>query len=152
MSKKPNKMNWKRNLRLSDDKSFLNTGHWFVPDDFVGDFLHPGYIELCCDYLNKLRIEYVTLRNNGQPKSSYKAEVAAKINDRKEGRLKRKLHKAKWFMIINGLKLKPTVNLDEETPKPRFEYEFYDAQGWSDNWSPFADEANEVKTDEGNDG
>jgi len=123
MAKKKNKMNWQRNLPLSEDKSFINTAHWFEPEDFVYEREHPLYYkELCCNYLNMLRIEYITLRNNGQPKSSYKPEVADKINARKEPRLAKKLLKATKFMEYNGMKLKDDFDRMNLNPKPKFTY------------------------------
>lgn len=118
---KKNKQNWKRNLRLSQDKSFLNTARWFTPDDFEYNFAQK-YAELCCDYLNKLRIEYITLRNNGEPKSSYKPEVAEKINRKKEARLQRKLIKADLFLKFTGMKLKDSFDPDVINNKPKFNY------------------------------
>ena len=121
MAKKKHKQNWQRNLPLSKDKSFLNTAHWFVPSDFEHS-LPLGYCELCCDYLNKLRIEYITLRNNGEPKTSYKEEVAEKINARKEPRLARKLFKAQQFMVYNGMKLREDFDRMSINQKPKFSY------------------------------
>lgn len=123
MAKKKNKMNWQRNLPLSTDKSVLNTAHWFVPEDFVFSKEHPRYYqELCCNYLNLMRIEYITLRNNGEPKSSYKPEVADKINRKKESRLAKKLLKARRFMEYNGLSLREDFDPAELNEKPRFTY------------------------------
>ena len=120
--KKLHKQNWERNLPLSDDKSFINTWHWFVPDDFEHT-LPLGYCELCCDYLNKLRIEYITLRNNGMPVKSYAEDVKEKILAKKNERLTRKKHKVEMFMKHNGMKLKDEFNRLDKNQRPRFSYE-----------------------------
>lgn len=141
MSKK-NKMNWERNLPLSDDTSFINSIHHFVPDDFeyyVPKWLEP-YIdsqkvavlgwnpplalkECACRLLNFWRIEYVTLKNNGEPKKSYKPEVSEKINQRKIPRLERKKHACETLMAVIGMRLKTDFNRLDKNPEPRFLYE-----------------------------
>lgn len=119
--KKLHKQNWERNLPLSDDKSFINTWHWFVPDDFEHN-LPLGYCELCCDYLNKLRVEYITLQNNGMPVKSYAEDVKEKILAKKNERLIRKKHKVEMFMKYNGMKLKDGFDRLNKNTRPKFEY------------------------------
>ena len=142
MAKKKNKQNWERNIKLSEDTSFINSIHHFVPDDFeyfLPEWLQP-YIdekkvaeigwnpplalkECICRLMNFWRIEYVTLQNNGQPKKSYKPEVAEKINRKKGPRLERKKHACEALMALMGMKLKPDFNRLDENPEPRFNYE-----------------------------
>ena len=119
--KKLHKQNWTRNIQTSTDTHFLNSIRWYTPEDFVHT-LELEYCELCCDYLNKLRIEYATLANNGMPVSSYKEEVKKEILDRKNKRLKRKRHKAETFMKHNGMVLKPNFNRLLKNEKPKFSY------------------------------
>ena len=49
MSKKKNKMNWERNLPLSEDTSFINSIHSFVPEDF--EYFVPEWLEKYIDHL-----------------------------------------------------------------------------------------------------
>lgn len=144
MSKKPNKMNWERNLPLSEDKSFINSIHNFVPDDF--EYYVPGWLEkyidaqkvaeigwdpplafkeCCCRLLNFWRVEFATLANNGEPKKSYKPEVAQKINERKGIRLTSKKHAAETLMLVAGMRLKPTFDRLDKNSKPKFEYSYH---------------------------
>ena len=135
-------MNWERNLPLSEDTSFINTWHHFVPDDF--EYFVPGWLkpyidekkvaelgwnpplalkECACRLMNFWRGEYVTLQNNGQRKKSYKPEVAEKINRNKGPRLERKRHACEALMAVMGMKLKPSFNRLDKNPEPRFYYE-----------------------------
>lgn len=144
MAKKPNKMNWERNLPLSEDKSFINSIHSFVPDDF--EYYVPSWLEkyidtrkvaeigwdpplafkeCCCRLLNFWRVEFVTLANNGQPKKSYKPEVAEKINSRKIPRLQRKKHACEALMAVMGMRLKEGFNRLDKNPEPKFEYSYH---------------------------
>ena len=139
---KKNKLNWQRNLPLSEDKSYINTWHHFVPDDF--DYFVPkwllryvderkvdnlgwdpplAYKEICCRLLNFWRIEYVSLRNNGEPKKSYKPEVAEKINSRKMPRLINKRKACDALMYLMGMKLKDGFDRLDKNSKPRFNYD-----------------------------
>ena len=120
--KKLHKQNWTRNIQTSTDTYFLNSIHWYTPDDFE-HILPLGYCELCCDYLNKLRIEYATLANNGMPVKTYAEDVKEKILARKNERLIRKRHKAEMFMKHNGMKLKDGFDRLNKNQKPRFSYE-----------------------------
>ena len=120
--KKLHKQNWTRNIQTSTDTHFLNSIHWYTPDDFEHT-LPLGYCELCCDYLNKLRIEYSTLANNGMPVKTYAEDVKEKILDRKNERLTRKRHKAEMFMKHNGMVLKDGFNRLDKNQKPKFSYE-----------------------------
>ena len=143
MAKKRNKMNWQRNLPLSEDKSFINSIHQFVPEDFVyfvPTWLEPyidekkvaelgwnpplAFKECVCRLMNFWRIDYVTLMNNGQPKSSYKPEVSAKINARKGPRLAEKRHACETLMVVMGMKLKPEFDRLDKNPEPKFTYNY----------------------------
>lgn len=143
MAKKKNKMNWKRNLPLSKDTSFINTWHYFVPDDF--EYFVPTWLEryvdkdkvaklgwdpplafkeCVCRLMNFWRNEYATLQNNGQPKSSYKPDVADRINRKKKPRLARKFHACVTLMAVMGMRLKPEFNRLDKNNEPRFAYEY----------------------------
>lgn len=143
MAKKPNKMNWERNLKLSDDTSFINSIHQFVPDDFecfVPKWLEKyidekkvaelgwdpplAFKEFFCRLMNFWRVEFVTLQNNGQPKKSYKPEVAEKINSRKIPRLARKKHACEVLMAVMGMRLKPEFDRLDKNPEPKFTYDY----------------------------
>jgi len=142
MGKKLPKGNWMRNLPLSKDTSYINTWHYFVPDDFmyfVPEWLEKyidynkiaekgwdpplAYKEICCRLLNFWRIEYTTLRNNGEPKSSYKPEVAEKICARKEPRLEHKRNACDALMEVMGMRLKSGFDRLDKNLEPKFAYE-----------------------------
>ena len=141
MSKKKNKMNWERNLPLSEDTSFINSIHSFVPEDF--EYFVPEWLEkyidqktveefgwdpplalkeCMCRLLNFWRVEYTTLQNNGQPKKSYKEDVAEKINRRKIPRLAKKKRACEALMTLVGMKLKPEFDRLDKNPEPKFTY------------------------------
>ena len=138
---KKHRQNWQRNLPLSNDKSFINSIHHFVPDDF--EYSVPEWLkkyvdsqkvsdqgwdlplalkEMCCRLLNFWRIEYVTLRNNGMPLKSYKPDVAEKINRKKEPRLVRKKKACEVLMHLMGMKLKDDFNRLDKNNEPKFTY------------------------------
>ena len=144
---KKHKQNWQRNLPLSDDKSFINSIHHFVPDDFYysvppwllkyvdcekvaeqGWDLPPALKEIACRLLNFWRVEYITLRNNGMPLKSYKEEVREKINSRKEPRLARKKKACETLMFLMGMSLKEDFNRLDKNPEPRFKYNVEDLE------------------------
>ena len=141
MAKKLPKGNWMRNLPNSTDTCFINSCHHFVPEDFEyypPEWLIPyldmskleelgwdpplEYKELWCHDLDINRIEYTTLRNNGEPKSSYKPDVSEKINARKEPRLERKKRKAELTLECHGMRLKEGFNRLDKNPRPKFNY------------------------------
>ena len=142
MGKKLPKGNWKRNLPNSTDKSFINTWHYFVPEDFeyfVPKWLEKyidqeklaeygwnpplAYKEVCCRLLNFWKTEYVTLRNNGEPKSSYKPEVSEKITAKKEPRLEKKIKACEALFEVAGMKLKASFDRLDKNNEPKFMYE-----------------------------
>ncbi len=111
---------WQKNIKIdTEDNEFLNTKHWFVPDDFVHD-LPQDFMEMMCDYLNRLRIEYIALKWNGQPKKSYKPEVAEKINRNKDNTLKKKSKKAQIVLDYLGISLREDFDPFDENSKPKF--------------------------------
>ena len=137
---KKHRQNWQRNLPLSEDKSFINSIHHFTPDDFeyfvpdwllkyvdeskVTDWDPPlPYKECVCRLLNFWRVEYVTLRNNGMPLKSYKPEVAAKINSKKEPRLVHKKHACEALMKVMGMRIKADFDRLDKNPEPKFTYQ-----------------------------
>lgn len=139
---KKHRQNWQRNLPLSKDTNFINSIHYFVPDDF--EYYVPNWLEkyvdneeienigwnpplalkeMCCRLLNFWRIEYVTLANNGMPLKSYKPEVAQKILKRKIPRLERKKKAAETLMRLMGMRLKDGFNRLDKNEEPRFTYD-----------------------------
>ena len=139
---KKHRQNWQRNLPLSEDKSFINSIHHFVPDDF--EYYVPEWLkkyidnekvkeigwdpplslkECVCRLLNFWRIEYVCLRNNGMPLKSYKPEVAEKINSKKEPRLAHKKKACETLMYLMGMKLKDGFDRLDKNNNPKFTYE-----------------------------
>lgn len=86
-----------------DDHSFLNRKDPYDPSEFDTS-IHPVLLEVICDYLNKLRIEYIALSYNGEPKSKYKPEVREKILNKKNENLLKKDYKA--WVILKYLNIK----------------------------------------------
>lgn len=84
-------------IDLSDNR-FLNHKDDFEPDDFNHDNVPDKFMEVIVDYLNRIRVEWVSLRYNGEPKKKYKPEVAAKINNKKDEKLAKKERRA-WLMM-----------------------------------------------------
>lgn len=142
MAKKLPKGNWMRNLPNSEDKSYINTWHYFVPDDF--EYFAPKWLEkyidekkvtelgwdpplafkeVCCRLLNFWRIEYVTLQNNGEPKNKYQPEVRDKILAKKGPRLERKRKSCDAMMEVMGMKLKDGFDRLDKNSEPKFTYE-----------------------------
>ena len=80
------------------DRRLLNHKEDFEPDDFWHDGVSDEHMEVVVDYLNRIRVEWVSLRYNGEPKKSYKPEVAAKINYKKDEKLAKKERRA-WIMM-----------------------------------------------------
>lgn len=81
-----------------DDHNFLNHKDEFTLDDFNHENVEDKFMEVIIDYLNRIRIEWVSYRYNGEPKKSYRPEVAEKINYKKEEKLKKKERRA-WLMM-----------------------------------------------------
>jgi len=80
------------------DHNFLNHKNDFEKEDFEYDSAIEKFMEVIVDYLNRIRIEWVSYRYNGEPKKSYKPEVAAKINYKKDEKLEKKERRA-WLMM-----------------------------------------------------
>lgn len=76
------------------------------------------FLRSICSYLNRLRIEYVTLKWNGMPLKSYKPDVYQKIQSKKDASLAKKKAKADVILKELGLSLKPDFNPLDENLKP----------------------------------
>ena len=74
-------------------------------------------MEPIVDYLNRIRVEWVSYRYNGEPKKSYKPEVAAKINHKKDEKLAKKERRAWLMMEFAGITPKPYLNEQCEAHK-----------------------------------
>lgn len=88
------------------DKNFLNHKEEFEADDFEHENVPDKYMEPIIDYLNRIRIEWVSYRYNGMPRKSYKPEVAEKINYKKQEKLNKKERRAWLMMEFAGIKPK----------------------------------------------
>ena len=98
------------------DKHFLNHKDEFTVDDFEYD-IPEEYMEVVVDYLNRIRVEWVSYRYNGEPKKSYKPEVAEKINYKKWDKLNKKEHMAWLMMEFSNIKPKEYVGYVSEEGK-----------------------------------
>jgi len=90
-----------------NDHNFLNHKEAFEIDDFEHERVGNKYMDVIVDYLNRIRIEWVSYRYNGEPKKSYKPEVAAKINNKKDEKLNKKERRAWLMMEFAGITPKP---------------------------------------------
>lgn len=95
-----------------NDHHFLNHKEDFEACDFEYDKKIEKYMEAIVDYLNRIRIEWVSYRYNGEPKKSYKPEVAAKINYKKDEKLAKKERRA-WLMM-EFANIKPKKFLEDQ--------------------------------------
>ena len=77
------------------------------------------FLRSICSYLNRLRIEYVTLKWNGMPLKSYKPDVYEKIAKKKDESLAKKKAKADVILKGLGLRLKPDFDPFDENFKPK---------------------------------
>ena len=89
-----------------NDHNFLNHKEEFEIDDFEYDSSIKKFMEVIVDYLNRIRVEWVSYRYNGEPKKSYKPEVAEKINYKKNEKLEKKERRAWLMMEFAGIKPK----------------------------------------------
>ena len=90
----------------TNDHNFLNHKDDFEIEDFEHESVPDKFMEPIVDYLNRIRIEWVSYRYNGEPKKSYKPEVAAKINNKKDEKLAKKERRAWLMMEFAGIKPK----------------------------------------------
>ena len=95
------------------DHNFLNHKEEFEAEDFYHDNVPDEYMEPIVDYLNRIRVEWVSYRYNGMPRKSYKPEVAAKINYKKQEKLDKKERRAHLMMEFAGIA--PKKELYEQT-------------------------------------
>lgn len=100
-----------------NDHNFLNHKEDFEINDFEHDGVDNKYMEVIVDYLNRIRIEWVSYRYNGEPKKSYKPEVAEKINNKKDEKLNKKERRAWLMMEFAGIIPKP--HLFGQIPKEK---------------------------------
>ena len=92
------------------DTRILNHKEDFEISDF--DYEIPDeFAAVCVDYLNYLRVEWVSYRYNGEPKSKYKPEVREKINHKKDEKLKSKEDRALTMLKYTGMKLKENLEV-----------------------------------------
>lgn len=102
--KKSHKMN--RIVIDPNDHRFLNHKDDFESDDFEHSSVPERFMEVIVDYLNYIRTEWVSYRYNGEPKKSYKPEVRAKINKKKDEHLAKKERRAWLMMEFAGIRPK----------------------------------------------
>lgn len=84
-----------------DDHSFLNTKTPYIPENFEHN-LSDDEIEVVLDYLNKIRMDYISLVYNGA--TAKKEEVRRKIEHKKTEKLAKLEHKAQIMLKFAGLK------------------------------------------------
>ncbi len=109
--KKSHKMN--RIVIDPSDLCFLNHKEEFELADFTYD-IPDEFADVVVDYLNYLRVEWVSYRYNGEPKSKYKPEVREKINHKKDEKLKKKEDRALTMMKYTGLEPNYEYRKDDE--------------------------------------
>ena len=88
--------------------------------DYLNNMKLPyDFLYSICSYLNRLRIEYVTLKWNGMPLKSYKPDVYLKISKKKDASLAKKKAKADVILKGLGLSLKDDFDPHDENSRPR---------------------------------
>ena len=95
-----------------NDKRLLNRKEDFTPDDFTYD-IPWSFANVVCDYLNRLRVEWVSYRYNGEPKSKYKPEVRAKIIHKKDEKLAAKEERAQTILRFARMRLIEKDSMEE---------------------------------------